>query len=298
MARGRLTAPTRGEFLALASSALALGLAWWGLGAARRAADPRGALVRQFRREAGAHDLLIITDEAPELVTEAAPLAALWGVVALQDLSGIRKLYVLAPTEPALAPYLARLGPGRPRGASAMAWDLDGTARVVFDATAEVGTRVGAHRDGGLDAGPCPPDGGALRCHGPPWNHVRVEPHHFAGVELSCVFGHPQADGRLVIELTGIPSARALVGAVGIDDAGFFPTGAAVTMRVEYRAEGRPVVSTDVVAPNRRGVTPWRLDVPPAPASATLTITTPDAGARQFCFTLQATDAGAGQRKP
>ncbi len=289
MALAGLIRANRRDLVALAFALLGLCASWTVLTLVRRTTDPRSAIVRDIRREASVRDLLIVTEEAPELVEEAAPIPALWGTVPLEDLSGIRRVYVLAPSVAALGTYKARFGPGRPMGATAMAWNLALTAKVVFDAVAEVGVRLTAHRDGGADGGPCPRVGAELACHGPHWNRVRAEPHHFDGVEIPCVFGHPQADGHLVIELAGIPPAAAVVGAVGIDDGGYFPEGAPVTMTLDYRPQGRPAMRSVIVAPNRRGVTAFRMDVPTVAAAATITITTPDAGARQFCFNLEAT---------
>lgn len=286
-----LPSVTRAEVAALACAGAALALAWWGVGRARRASDPRLAVVQAIRREATARDLVVFTEEAPELVTAAAPVAALWGAIPLNDLGGVRRLYVLAPDARALAPYLARFGPpDRALGPHARAWALAGRARVRFDLASELVNRVTARRVGGADDGPCPRQEAALACHGPPWNHVRVENHRFDGAELSCVFAHPQADGRLVMEVPDLAPARALVGVVGIDDAGWFPEGAPVTLRVAFKPTGAAAITREVVAPNRKGLTPWRLELPGVAGNLELVVTAPNAGARQFCFTLFATE--------
>lgn len=281
------------EVAALALATLALGGSLVALERARRKADPRRAVAQAIRREASPKDLALVLDESPELVAIMRPVPALWGAASLADLAGVRRLYVLAPTEVALAPVFARMGPAAPFHGEARArrWDVaDGhLGRVVFDINESLLTAVRARREGGADEGPCPVEENRLVCRGPGWNPVLSEVHHFDGAEVRCVYAHPQADGRLVLEVSSIPAARALVGIVGVDDAGFFPTGADVTARLVYRPEGQPEVTRDLVAHNRRGVTPWRVEVPAKPATATITITTPNAGARQFCFTLSAT---------
>jgi hypothetical protein len=286
-------ASTRRELTAFALALFALVGALMLLEYARRRGDSRRSIAQAIAREGSRKDLLIVLDEAPELVALARPVPAVWGLPTLGDLSGIRRLYGLASTEAPLGHLFARLGPAEPfRGeARARRWDITARhlSRVVFNANDVLGTQLQARREGGVDDGPCPFVDGHLTCHGPPWNHVMVDAHHFDGIELRCVYGHPQADGRLILELTSIPPARAVVGAVGIDDGGYHPTGADVTAHVEYRAEESPPVVADVVARNRRGLTPWRIEVPERVASATITITTPNAGARQFCFTFLAT---------
>ncbi|MBL8603958.1 MAG: hypothetical protein JNK72_18670 [Myxococcales bacterium] len=257
--------------------------------------DPRRAMVGRMRREAGPRDLLVITDEAPELVAAAAPMAAVWGGINTDDLGPVRRVYGLGNTVAALAPLLGRFGPGQTLygDGRAVMWELATIhgARVVFDANLGVGTRITAQREGGADAGPCPYDGTArLVCNGPDWNQPRVEEHHFDGVALTCLYAHPQADGRLVFTFTDIAPARAVMGAFGIDDAGIFPGGADVTAEVIWQPEGRPRVRQVLVAHNVKGVTPYRFEVPRAAARATVSITTPNAGARQFCFTLRATE--------
>lgn len=287
-------ASTQRDALWLVLSALALAGAFVALEAARSKGDTRRPVARAIRREATNKDLVVVVDEAPELVAMVRPTPSLWGVPPLTDLVGVRRLYALAPTEAALAPLFARLGPAAPyRGdARVRRWDVANAhlGRVVFNVLDALGDKVAAHRTGGVDAGPCPSDGVHLACHGPPWNTIVVEPHHFDGAELRCVFAHPQADGALVLEVNDLPPAHALSGVIGIDDAGYHAAAAAVNARVEVRPVGRPVITRALVAPNRHGVTPWRIDVPHVGASASITVTTENAGARQFCFTLVATE--------
>ena len=274
--------------------ALALGGAFWILERAREKSDPRRAVVRMIRRDAGAHDLVVVTDEAPELVAMAAPVPALWGLPQMDDLHGVRRLYGVAPQAPGLAPLLGRFGLGAPvdREGRAVRWNVmeHHLARVVFDASNELGARVTAERGGGADNGPCPLEGAVLGCHGPEWNRVRAEPHRFDGAELRCIYAHPQSDGTLTFRFTDLPPARALVGAVGIDDAGWFPTGAVVTAHLAMRLAGQPEITRDVRAVNRKGVVGYRFELPNARGEATMTVTTPDAGARQFCFTFVLTE--------
>lgn len=287
--------PTRARFhpidvAALAVAALSLAAAWRLLTAARRHADPRAALVQTIRRSAGPRDLLLIADEAPELVAAAAPMAAVWGNPLLNDLTGVRRVYVLATSGPSLAQYLGRFGPGEPVGGSdaAMRWDLarDHSAHVLYDASSLVGTRVTGERIGGADAGPCPPEGSLLMCHGPDWNHVRAEPHLFDGVTTTCVYAHPATDSTLVLRFAELPPGRALVGMYGIDDNGYHPGGANVTAHMELQFDGKSTLTRDLVATNRKGVTGYRIELPGAAGSAVMSIATPDAGARQFCFTF------------
>ena len=269
---------------------VALGGAWWSLERAREKTDPRRAVVRAIRREAGPRDLVVVTDEAPELVAMASPVPALWGLPSMDDVRGVRRVYGVAPQASGLAPLLGRFGLGTAvdREGRAQRWDVaeHHLGRVVFDASRELGARVTAERVGGVDSGPCPLEGTVLGCHGPEWNRVRAEPHRFDGAELRCVYAHPQSDGTLTFHFAGLPAARSLVGAVGIDDAGWFPGGAVVTARITLRFTGQADVVHEVRAVNRRGVVGYRFALLSAPGEATMKVTTPDAGARQFCFTF------------
>gem|GEM_PF-1599838 len=289
MAGGRVRPVVR-DALGVLVALAALGGSWWALERAREKTDPRRAVVRMIRREAGPRDLVVVTDEAPELVAMASPVPALWGVPQMDDLHGVRRVYGVAPTASALAPLLGRFGTGSTvdREGRALRWEIAAQhlGRVVFDASHELGARVTAERVGGADNGPCPLEGAVLGCHGPEWNRVRAEPHRFDGAELRCIYAHPQTDGTLTFRFTGLPPARALVGAVGIDDAGWFPAGAVVTANITLRLEGHGEIVREVRAVNRKGVTGYRFELPHSPGEATMTVTTPDAGARQFCFTF------------
>lgn len=290
----RRPAVTLRELGLVALAALSLGASALALQTVRDRSDPRRALARRVRSSATPRDLAVFTDEAPDLVALMRPVPAVYGSPPLHDLRPFERLWVMADRPAATAPYLARFGPGEAvdgEGKS-IRWDLAraGLSRVVWDAASELGRTVQAARDGGEDAGPCPFANGRLVCHGPDWNQPRAEAHRFDGVEVRCLYSHPQADGALVYTMGPIPAGRAVVGAVGIDDAGFFPTGADVTMAVRWQPEGHPAVERTVVARNRKGMTAWSLTAPSAPASATVRITTPNAGARQFCFTLVVTE--------
>jgi hypothetical protein len=59
-----------------------------------------------------------------------------------------------------------------------------------------------------------------------------------------------------------------------------------VTARLTLRLEGQAEIAREVRAVNRKGVTGYRFELPYARGEATMTVTTPDAGARQFCFTF------------
>ncbi len=297
-----MTAPVRDrastriawEILMVLGGLLSLVLAWKALEWSRARSDPRRAVVALVRREAGPRDLLLLTDEAPELVSMARPVATVWGQLPLDDLRGVRRLYGLAPQEAQLAPLIGRFGPGRTLGPDGRghAWDLvaERTGRVLFDVNTAFGERVTARREGGDDAGPCPFVAHRLVCRGPDWNQLRIETHRFDGGDMPCLYAHPHPGGDLVIELGAVPPARAVVGAYGIDDAGHFPAGTDVTLRILWQAEGHPTAEHVLVAHNRKGVTGYRFEVPHAAARATLTVSTANAGARQFCFTLRATE--------
>ena len=286
--------PVARDALGVLVGALALGGAWWALERAREKTDPRRAVVRTIRREAGPRDLVVVADEAPELVALASPVPALWGVPQMDDVHGVRRLYGVAPQPAGLAPLLGRFGLGATvdREGRAARWEVAAhhLGRVVFDASRELGARVTAERVGGADNGPCPLEGAVLGCHGPEWNRVRAEAHRFDGAELRCIYAHPQTDGTLTFHFADLPPARALVGAVGIDDAGWFPTGATVTAHLTMRLAGHPEVVRDVRAVNRKGVVGYRVELPHAGGAATMTVTTPDAGERQFCFTFVLTE--------
>lgn len=278
------------ELIALVGAGACLVAAWTGLQMARRHADPRFAMIDTIRREAGPRDLILLPEESLDLASRAAPVPVLWGTVSLRDLHGLRRLYALTPSHNALFAYEARLGTGRALGTSSMAWDLARTATVQLDITTEIGGRLSAKRIGGVHDGDCPLQATGLICHGEPWNHVRAETHHFDGTELMCLFAHPQADGRLELALARLPPLRALVGVAGIDDAGQHPGGAPVHMDVHFTSATGTVVDRRVSTSDARGVVPYRVELPYEAGGATLTITTPNAGARQFCFTMYGTE--------
>lgn len=274
--------------LVLAGAALAGSLVM--LERTHRKAEPRRELAQAIRREASDRDIAIVVDESPELVDVLKPIPAVWGIPPITDLTGVRRIYGMATSAAALTPFFMRLGPAAPFHGDARVrrWEVASghLNRAIFQAADAIGSHLQARREGGAPDGPCPLEGDHLACHGEAYLHVAAVPLHFDGVDMRCIFAHPHDGGRLVLELSDLPPAHAILGVVGIDDGGVFPQGVPVTMRVEYRAAGAPVVAGDVVAPNRRGVTPWRFDVAHQPASATLTVMAPNTGARQFCFTL------------
>ncbi|MFO0602976.1 MAG: hypothetical protein U0324_07365 [Polyangiales bacterium] len=281
------------DFVALALGAAALAGSMALLDRVRRRTDPRPAAVRSIRGEAGPRDLLVVTDDSPELLARMEPYPALWGVPPMPDLTGVRRVYGVAPTAGALAPLFARFGPAAPFRGEALArrWDVAdrGLARVVYQATEALGTTLQARREGGTAEGPCPPAGDRLACNGEPYHQVVIAPLHFEGVEQRCVFAHPHEGGPLVLELSNIPPSRAIVGVYGLDDAAIFPEGAPVTMRVALRTEKGAGPERTFVAQNRRGLTPYRIDLRDFAGSATVTVAAPRVGARSFCFTLTAT---------
>lgn len=284
---------SRKEIAALALSALAVAASWrllrWGM----EQGDPRLASIRAIRNEALPNrDLVIVTDNAFELLDALTPIPALAAIPPLNDLQPFRRLYVLAPNEGSMGPLMARLGtPTATLGPGARRWDLDGLAVVKFDLNDHLLDRARARRIGGAHQGACVPDGQILRCQSPhDWNHLRVEPHHFNGVPIRCVFAHPQDNSELVIEVQDLPPGRALVGMVGMDDAAFHPTGAPVHNRIRFQpADGSPSRQVETVAPSKRGVTPYRLDLGGRAGSVSFTITTRNAGARMYCFTAVVT---------
>lgn len=274
--------------LGLAGAALAGSFAL--LEHTRRKADTRRALAQAIRREASDRDIVIVVDESPELVDTVRPIPAVWGIPPITDLTGVRRIYGMATSAAQLTPFFMRLGPAAPFQGDPRVrrWDVahGHLDHAIFQATDAIGSHLNARREGGPPDGPCPLEGDHLACKGEAYLHVAAVPLHFDGVDMRCVFAHPHDGGRLVLELTDLPPAHAILGVVGIDDGGVFPQGVPVTMHVEYRAVGAAAVAGDVVAPNRRGVTPWRFDVAHQPASATLVVTAANTGARQFCFTM------------
>jgi len=284
---------TRGDVLALGVGVAALLGSMALLQRVRRGTDPRPYLVSAIRKEASARDLLVVTDESPELLAAMQPYPAIWGTPPMPDLTGVRRVYAVAPYAAALAPMFARFGPAPPfaREDRARRWDVEaqGLTRVVYQATDALGSTLQARREGGAVEGPCPFVGDRLACNGEPYLHVVVAPLHFEGVEQRCVFAHPHEGGRVVIELSNIPPARAIVGVFGLDDAAIFPEGAPVNMHVALRPEKGAPVERDFVAHNRRGLTPYRIDVGDAAVSATVSVAAQRVGARSFCFTLTAT---------
>lgn len=292
-----MTEPSRwrvapSDVVALAAAIVALSGAWELLERARAHTDPRRALARAVRAEATTRDLALVADESAEALGALAPVPAIWGFTPMDDLSGVRRVYALGGTVGALAPYYARFGPGRAldREGRAIAWDLaaQSLARVTYDANAAFLDRADARREGGAEGGPCPREGARRVCRGPEWNSLRVEPHTFDGAVMPCVYAHPHADGALVVVFEQVPASRALVGTVGIDDVAIFPDGAPVNIELSFTPAGGAPVRRALVAPNRRGVTPYRVALPEQPGTAVWRIATPNIASRQLCFTMRA----------
>ena len=283
----------RGDLVALALGAAALLGSMALLQKVRRGTDPRPYIVSTIRREASPRDLLVVTDESPELLTGMQPYPAIWGTPPMPDLTGVRRVYGVAPFAGALAPMFVRFGPSAPfaREDRARRWDVEAQhlARVVYQATESLGTTLQARREGGAVEGPCPLVGDRLVCNGEPYLHVVVAPLHFEGVEQRCVFAHPHEGGSVVMEVSNIPPSRAIVGVFGLDDAAIFPEGAPVNMHMALRSEKGAPVERDFVAHNRRGLTPYRIEVGDAAVSVTVSVSSQRVGARSFCFTLTAT---------
>ena len=284
---------SRSEWLALGAAALALAVGaralQWGIDKG----DPRRTILRHIRAEADPrHDVVVVSDEAPELVAAVSPVPAVWGAPPLRDLTGFRRLYVVANAEGPLGPYEARLGrPTSIVGANALRWDLDGLRNVHFDITNELLDHVTARREGGRFEGPCPRLGTVMHCNSTDdWNHPRVDDHAIGSTPVHCLFAHPQEQSRLIFE-ANIPSARWLVGIVGMDDHAFFVGGYPVENHITFTpSDGGPAVQTEVVAPSRLGPTPYRIALGGHPGHLKFSITTANAGARQYCFTAVATD--------
>ena len=98
---------TRGDVLALALGAAALLGSMALLQKVRRGTDPRPYIVSAIRREATARDLLVVTDESPELLAAMHPYPAIWGTPPMPDLTGVRRLHmavvqVILATRPTL----------------------------------------------------------------------------------------------------------------------------------------------------------------------------------------------------
>ena len=76
-----------------------------------------------------------------------------------------------------------------------------------------------------------------------------------------------------------------------MDDHAYFVGGYPVANHVTFTpSDGAPVVETDIVAPSRVGPTPYRIPLGGHPGQLKFSITTENAGARQYCFTAVATD--------
>jgi hypothetical protein len=279
----------RSELIALVVAALALGAAWRALRWGMEKADPRAATVRQIRAEAEpTRDVVVVTEESRDLLGRLAPLPAVIGMAPLDELKGFRRLYVAAAAEGSFGPFAARLGtPSARLGTGARRWDLEGIATVHWSLADALLERVQARREGGAHDGPCVREGTQLRCSSPDvWNHLRAENHAMDGVPIRCVFAHPQEQSRLVLEAHEVPAGRMLVGIVGLDDAAIHAHGAPVVNHIRFEPEGGGApVELDVVAPNQRGVTPYRLDLGGRGGSISFAITTRNAGARSYCFT-------------
>jgi hypothetical protein len=292
---GTYVSPTlRVDFVAVVLSLGVLLAAMVVLDRARTRGETRRPLARAIARDAGPRDFFMVADEAPELLALARPVAGVWGVPPMGDLKGVRRVYAMATTASGLAPFFVRFGPGEPfaNDVRVRRWNIEALklSHQVFNASDVIGTALQGHREGGAAEGPCTPEPGRLACAGDPWNAIVFEPHHFDGIELSCIYAHPHEGGRVVLELTGLPPADALVGVVGIDDAGFHAGAASVTFHIEYHPEGLPAIIHEEIAPNRKGLIAWRVAVPHKPATATISVSAPNAGARQFCFTFASTE--------
>lgn len=284
---------TAWDLVALAAGVVALGASWELLDRARGSTDPRRALVRAVRSEATERDMVFVAEESPETLESLAPIPSLWGMAPTDNLEGVRRVYAMAGTAGGLGPYLARFGPGRSLDAAgrAVVWELSAQrlSWVTYDANLALMDRAAARREGGEDGGECPREGARLQCKGPEWNHIRAEPHTFDGVPFPCVYAHPHAGGELVISFERVPASRVLVGTIGIDDVAFFPTGAPVNITLRFVPNEGAAVERTLVATNRKGVTPYRMEIPDRPGVALWRISSPNIASRQLCFTMRAT---------
>ena len=284
----------RNQWIAFGAAVVAFGLGVAALRWGIDKGDPRRTLARRIRAEADpAHDMVIIADEAPEIVAALAPVPAVWGTPPIRDLGGFRRLYVLSHGEGPLSPYEARLGtPTSTLAPNAVRWDLDGLRNIHFDITTDALDHATARREGGRFAGPCPRVGNQFHCNSTDdWNHPRVDEHPLGGVSVRCLFSHPQENSQLIYEIENLPRSRFLVGVVGLDDRVYFPAGSPVNNHITFTpSDGAPVIEADANAPNRVGATPYRIALGGHPGRLRFAISTPNAGARSYCFTAVATD--------
>lgn len=279
-------------------------IAFAGAGAALQRASSRGngraeGLRRVLREADPRRDVLFLGDDAPDVVSSAGalPVVANATATALGDLAGFRRAYTVLADGTTTLPWGLAVRLGTPTravesGDAAREWELVGRHTPRLDFVAEFLSRGRVRREGGRFDGPCVSDGLQFRCNSPDaWNHARVEPRLVDGVQVQCIFAHPQADSTLVIELPNTPPAQNVVGAMALDDTAVFPNGAEVLNAIRFDPADGTAPSTLVAhMPNRRGPEPYRLSLGGRPGTLSFRITTANAGARVYCFTALLTN--------
>lgn len=156
--------------------------------------------------------------------------------------------------------------------------DIDFTARVAL-------ARVHVEKADGTVI-KCAWNDGRNRhlCPGlPSWMYVGADTKVIGGRSEACTWSHPITGGKVVIRWDGMPLPPKLELAHGLSDqAAGNPSGAPVTLTL--RADGAQIARS--VRTNARGMRKERVSVPDGATSLELEVTTPDDGARHYCWQL------------
>lgn len=277
--------------LSLGAALLALAGASAALERAMARGNGRAAAFARLRSAVDPkHDVVLLADDALDIVRAAGATPVVPSVGVPGDLTGFRRAFTVLADGTSTLPWglAVRLGsPTQPSTDASRVWQLDGMHGVTLDLVRDLMSRARVRREGGVFDGVCNSDGAQFRCNSPdPWNHVRVEPRLVDGQQVQCIFAHPQAGSTLVIEVPSVPASRAVVGAAALDDTAVFPGGADVLNEIRFEPDGGgPSRATLLRRTNNRGPEPYRLTLDERPGTLSFRITTANAGARVYCFT-------------
>lgn len=239
------------------------------------------------------HDVLDALDEAGVLPSGANATVAL--ALPHGQAPG-RVLVVVDPGAPPLPRARRRQLDGLERvGAVDVGWLTGGDADGAM--TADLGgqialARVHVEKPDGSRV-PCAWDDGRDRhvCRGlPDWMYVGVESLLVGGEPSRCVWSHPITGGKVVIRFPSVRLGDQLVLSHALSDSAAGTAGGA-SVTAELSVDGARLGSA--TRSNRAGWAQqtFRSPSPGEPAEVTVAITTPNDGARHYCWRLTSKDA-------
>jgi hypothetical protein len=247
----------------------------------------------RLRTVVGPRDLVgVATTNSRDLAPfEGLPAVGL-SKISRRELRGFDRIYLAGPADRLSALVGSRVFRGAKRIVSerhgrfgVVGFEVDALKRPSYDFVEGIGAaRVSLrHPDGRIE--PCPRRRRRHVC--PRFKHAWVGKRsvEVSGRRVECIWAHPYRGAVLRIEFPSVPRASKVEGRIALSDAAVRHAGAApVHFRVEAGGLG-----ASFVAPNRRGFTPFTLDLakrggPSIPGTVAFEIRADNTGARHFCF--------------